>query len=91
MNMPADLTTIAEESFYGSSSQQINLPAAVQNIESKAFAENPSLLLLVIPNADAAIAADAFENSENVTIMAPAGGTVQQFAEDYDIPFIPAQ
>ena len=91
MKLPAALIEVKEEAFFEINAERIDLPATVQSIGNKAFAEDPSLLLITIPGADVAIAEDAFENSEKVTIMAPSGGTVKQFAESCSIPFIPAQ
>ncbi|MBQ6480995.1 MAG: leucine-rich repeat protein [Anaerolineaceae bacterium] len=57
----------------------------IQYIGSKAFAECPNLRRVEIPVADVDIEDDAFENSNNVILYAPIGGSVEQYAVEHSI------
>ena len=67
--------------------QTVRLPRSLTGIESRAFAECEGLLFVFFASADAEIAPDAFEGCENLTIYAPAGGSVAAFARENSLRF----
>ncbi len=87
--LPASTRTIEEEAFAGTAAQEIQLPSTIESIGSRAFADADSLELVVIPVASLEIDPTAFAGSDNVIITAPADGSVQTFAAQYQIPFMP--
>ena len=86
--LPAALTTVEAEAFANTSAWEIVLPAAVTGIGENAFGDSDDLCLVVIPNRDTEITGNPFENCVKVTIAAPAGGKVQSFATNAEIPFL---
>ena len=89
--LPAALTTVEAEAFANTAAWEIDLPAAIDSIGENAFAGSENLFLVVIPNGNAEITGNPFENSDKVTIAAPAPGTVETFATNAGIPFLPLQ
>jgi len=87
--LPASTRTIEEEAFAGTAAQEAQLPSTIESIGSRAFADADSLELVVIPVASLEIDPTAFAGSDNVIITAPADGSVQTFAAQYQIPFMP--
>ena len=87
--LPASTTEIGEEAFAGVAAQRIDLPEGVESIGSRAFADSDSLCFVVIPEANVQISLDVFENSNYVRIVAPANGTVEEFANSAGITFLP--
>ena len=73
--------------FMNSDIQNVVLGSNVRSIESGAFAECLNLRTVEFSNASCTIATDAFSGS-NATIIAPAEGTVQTFAENHGLPFL---
>ena len=67
--------------------QTVRLPRSLTGIESRAFAACEGLLFVFFASADAEIAPDAFEGCENLTIYAPAGGSVAAFARENGLRF----
>ena len=87
--LPASTRTIEEEAFAGTAAQEVQLPSTIESIGSRAFADADSLELVVIPVASLEIDPTAFAGSDNVIITAPAAGSVQEFADQNQIPFMP--
>lgn len=85
--LPDSISTIEEEAFSGLAIKEARLPASIQRIGARAFAECEKLRLVEIPVASVSIEDNAFYGADNVTILAPAGGTVQSFANRNGIPF----
>lgn len=89
--LPAALTTVEAEAFANTAAWEIDLPAAIDSIGENAFAGSENLFLVVIPNGNAEITGNPFENCDKVTIAAPAPGAVETFATNAGIPFLPLQ
>ena len=68
LTLPADLRVIEEEAFAGISAQAVFIPATVESIGSRAFADSNSLLYVVIYLTPDQIPADAFEGSNLVVL-----------------------
>jgi hypothetical protein len=62
------------------------LPANCREIHSRAFADCRYLAAVYFSSADVIIADDAFEGS-HVTLVAPAGGTVEAWAREHGAGF----
>lgn len=91
LELPGDVTEIGEEAFAGTDIQAIDLPENIQQIGARAFADCEKLRVVVIPSADVTIDPTAFEGCGDITIIAPAGGTVQAFAEACNYYFVPKE
>ncbi len=89
--VPAMLETIGAEAFSGGSFGRIRLSERTNSIEDRAFADCEALYVIFIPNADAVIADNAFEGCRILSIRAPAGGAVQDYASRHGIPFVAMQ
>ena len=88
LTLPEGLEALETEAFAGTSGvQTVRLPRSLATIESRAFADCEALLFVFFASADAEIAPDAFEGCGNLTIYAPAGGTVAAFARENGLRF----
>ena len=86
--LPASLTSIETEAFANTAAWEVDLPDGIGSIGDGAFANADDLFLVVIPNGNASITGNPFQGSGNVIIAAPSGGSVNQFADGEQIPFI---
>ena len=77
--LPASLTAIEAEAFTGTAAEAVVIPATCTSIGSGAFTGCPNLQVIVFDGADASIGSGAIP--EGVIIIAPAGGTVEAWAE----------
>jgi len=91
LTLPADLDAVADEAFLGTAEEAILVPEGCTAICEKAFASSDTLTAVIFTAKDAEIAANALEGSENAVVIAPAGGTVELWANENGVPFIPAQ
>lgn len=82
---PAELTHLQDEACQGQLTDDVVFGNKIQSIGSRAFADCPNLRRVEIPVADVYIANDAFENSSNVILYAPIGGSVEQYAVNHGI------
>lgn len=88
LTLPEGLLALEEEAFSGTSDiQTARLPQSLTLVGSRAFADCEALLSVYFASADAEIASDAFEGCENLTIYAPADGSVASFARENGIRF----
>ena len=88
LSLPEGVRTLESEALAGCPNvQTVRLPRSLTAIESRAFAECEGLLFVFFASADAEIAPDAFEGCENLTIYAPAGGSVAAFARENGLRF----
>ncbi len=86
--LPTALGEIDEEAFYGASAEKIVVPGTVTNIGSGAFANSDLLNLAEFATASVAVAPDAFADCPNLSIYAPAGGSLENYAQEHQIPFL---
>lgn len=88
LTLPEGLLALEEEAFSGTSDiQTVRLPQSLTLVGSRAFADCEALLSVYFASADAEIASDAFEGCENLTIYAPADGSVAAFARENGLRF----
>ena len=78
--MPSALSTIESEAFAGVSAQRIIIPASVDEIESKAFANCAQLEMLVFEGSPYSIATDILSGCANVTISVSEGSSAEKWA-----------
>ena len=76
-----DLAELQTEACRGLSIEEAVFGTGIQLIGSRAFAECYDLQKVVIPAADVNIAEDAFLGCSCVTLTAPAGGSVEAYAQ----------
>ena len=86
--LPEALTLIDREAFAGTTVKEILLGGSVTHIEERAFADNPSLEHIYMPDSLAYIAPDAFEGSENVRLICQSDNFAAAFARANAIDFI---
>ena len=88
LSLPEGVRTLESEALAGCPNvQTVCLPRSLTAVEGRAFAECEGLLFVFFASADAEIAPDAFEGCENLTIYAPAGGSVAAFARENGLRF----
>lgn len=88
--LPSSLQYIDDEAFAGTAAERIELPTGVQEIGNRAFADNPNLKSVYIPESVTHISADAFAGSRQVIITAASGSYARKWASENAIPFTPA-
>lgn len=88
LSLPEGTQTLEAEAFAGCADvQTVRLPQSLSTVGSRAFAECEGLLFVFFASADAEIAPDAFEGCDNLTIYAPADGSVAAFAVENGLRF----
>lgn len=85
LTFPAELTHLDDEACIGLNIDDVVFGDKIQSIGNKAFADCPNLRRVEIPVADVDIADNAFDNSPNVILYAPIGGSVEQYAAKHRI------
>lgn len=88
IKIPAALTIIESESFYGSPAYAIIIPSACKSIGSLSFAYCSQLEYIQIPASVTQIAADAFKGCSGLTICSPAGSYAQTYAQEHGIAWM---
>lgn len=88
LRLPAALTELEEEAFAGTRAQQVTLPAGVERIGKRAFADSSKLLLAVLPSSIKEIAPDAFADSD-VAVLCPDGSYAADWCDKHGIPHNP--
>lgn len=86
--LPDALSLIDREAFAGTSVKEILLGGSVTHIESRAFADNPHLARIYMPDSITSIAADAFEGSRNVRLICQSDNFAAGFARANAMDFI---
>ena len=88
---PADLTALDEEACAGNSMEEaVFVGNGLLSIGDRAFINCTELDTVVIPVENVEIGLDAFQNCRaNLTIIAPGGGSVEEYAANHNIRFIP--
>ena len=89
LTMPAMLTEIEEQAFYGSPAVEVRVGGGVTSIGREAFAQCASLKLVLIENGSCAIDDLAFSGSTGVTIVCPKGSNVETWANQNNVPCVP--
>ena len=88
---PADLTALDEEACAGNSMEEaVFVGNGLLSIGDRAFINCSELDTVVIPVKNVEIGLDAFQNCRpNLTLVAPRGGSVEQYATDNNLRFVP--
>lgn len=88
---PSDLTVLEEEACSGNSMEEaVFVGNGLLSIGDRAFLNCTELDTVVIPVENVEIGLDAFRNCKtNLTIIAPGGGSVEEYAANHNIRFIP--
>ena len=81
VQLPASLKEVQAEAMAGTAVEYIALPSGATTIGSRAFADCPNLIGVIVPATVTSIAADAFENSPKAVIVTP----LQSYAHSYGI------
>lgn len=89
--LPAGLKIIEAEAFEGTAIRSVALPARVEVIGDRAFANIPTLRGIHIPEKTRIIARSAFSGSDQVTITGVPGSYARRFARENGIPFAPTR
>ena len=88
LRLPAALTSLEAEAMSGSGAEYVLLPGTMETIGARAFANCGSLYLAEFSTASVNLGENVFLNCPSLTILAPAGGSVERYAADHNIPFI---
>lgn len=91
LELPSLTSVIEEEAFSGCAAEYILIPENITQIGTRAFADCAQLEVIEFCANSAEIAADAFENCTEMTIVAPAGGNIETFAADHNLTFVEKQ
>ena len=89
--LPDALDSIGAEAFLGIAARAVVIPAHCGSIGSRAFADSDGLAYVQLSDGLAYIAPDAFENSSNVTLAAPADSPWRDYAQSHGLGFVPLQ
>ncbi len=87
ITLPASLESVEDEAFRGNTMKRVVIPNGVKRIGSYAFADNTSLLYVVIPSSVSEISFTAFSGSPNVCILCPENSYAALWAEHEDIEY----
>ncbi len=82
-SLPAEITVIEDEAFYGNAARLIKLPEGLSSIGSKAFAYCPHLEGVYIPTNCSNIASDAFDGVENLIIYCQSDSYAEYYASQH--------
>ncbi|MBR4441842.1 MAG: leucine-rich repeat domain-containing protein, partial [Clostridia bacterium] len=85
--LPAGLTAIEAEAFCGIAADSVVIPEGCTTIGSRAFADCADLIEIVIPASVTSIADDAFDGSDNLTIVS-SSFDLYYWAKDRGIHFL---
>ena len=88
MRLPAGMKEIGECAFLNCSAEAVVLPIGCTRIGLRAFANNPSLLIIDIPSTVKFINANAFTGCPNLTIYTPYNSYASNYARQYGISCI---
>lgn len=88
MTLPASLTAIADEAFYGMPVSSVYCPDGMKTIGAKAFANCKSLRKIRIPASVSTINANAFTGCTNLTIYGAKGSAAETYARNNGFTFI---
>ena len=84
------LKSLSQWMFGGCTSlKTITIPDSISSIHDATFSRCSSLEEIHIPNSVSGISNHAFDDSDNLTIYAPAGSYAEGYATDNNIPFTP--
>ena len=64
LRLPASLTEVEEQAFEGSAVKMVCIPAGVSHLGSRAFADCPDLVIVLLESADTVWEEDAFEGAD---------------------------
>jgi len=86
MTLPASLTTIDDEAFYGSAAGYVIIPSGVTSIGDSAFASMPNLQLVSIPSTVTSFG-DNCLNGDSAAILCEEGSAAESYAVQEGIPY----
>jgi len=87
IELPSELNQVRYEAFAGANSQGVKIPDGVRLIGERAFANNESLILVLMPDSVTDIADNAFEGCDNVEFICASMNTAAAYAKEKGIPF----
>ena len=88
LTLPSMLSTIESEAFAGVGAQMIIVPASVDEIESRAFADCTNLETLYFEGSPFSIASDILSGCNNVTVSVVQGSSAERWAKRYGFPVV---
>ena len=83
LTLPSMLSTVESEAFAGVGAQMIIVPASVDEIESRAFADCTNLETLYFEGSPFSIASDILSGCNNVTISVVQGSSAERWAKRF--------
>ena len=86
--IPNSVNVIDSEAFTRCAIKEITIPKSVTGMGSRAFMDCKELMSVTFENANTVLDNDCFKGChKDLTIKAPAGGTVQEYTTKYQIRF----
>ena len=82
------LVMISEESFAGTALESVFLPESIVSIQSRAFAEIPSLYSIYMPRAIHSIADDALGSRNDIQIICAPDSYANRWAHERGLPVL---
>ena len=86
-HLPASLTAIGEEAFYGTAAGTVIFQGNPEVIENKAFGHMPDLTEVYLPESIVYIAQDAFDKNSLLTLFGADGSYAADWARDNGFSF----
>ena len=88
LTLPAVLATIESEAFAGVGAKTIVVPASVDEIRSRAFANCTNLETLYFEGSPFSMASDILSGCNNVTVSVVQGSSAERWAKRYGFPVV---
>ena len=88
LTLPAVLATIESEAFAGVGAKTIVVPASVDEIRSRAFANCTNLETLYFEGSPFSMASDILSGCNNVTVSVVQGSSAERWATRYGFPVV---
>jgi len=88
LDMPADLQTLGARCFAGTKADMVDVPEGCVSIGSRAFADMKNLLYVELPASLEYIAPDAFDGSDVVEFVVPAGSYAEAYCLENGLPVV---
>jgi len=88
--LPTSLVMIEDEAFVATAAQTVLLTDSLSEIGDRAFADSPSLKIVIIPGSVVYIGEHAFDGISDLTIRGEKGSYAAKWAQEHNIAFVPS-
>lgn len=88
LQIPSGTVSVEDEAFQNTAVEYVVIPASTVTIGAEAFAYNNALSMVEFLSGDVQIDATAFTGCGNLIVIAPEGGTVEDWAKENQFFFV---